>query len=406
MKSSLAHFVLALAMAAACCAVGCSPKEVKIPTAYGSRNGFEMTSSVNGTHVLGELFRHAGYSVRSSNRLSPRIDSSDVIVWIPDSFDPPAQNVRDYLEDWLTEQPGRTLIYVDRDFDAAIEYWNAMLKNGSAEDRLVAQREKGRAQHDYDFIANASDGAFDCEWYSVDRDQPLRRPKQLVGRYAEAINPAKTDLVLRSRIALSKDWESANSANLADKLPNSEILLSTKDGLDPIVIRYSDEYDEYDVGSQLIIVNNGSFLLNQPLVNHEHRKLAAALIEECGSYGETVTFLESNDQGVEIVAASDVSAGRSGWEWLTVWPISPLGLHIALLLIVFCFASFPIFGRPKRLPETRSSDFQKHIGALGELLEATDDYDYAQLRVRQYQQIARGDTVYRRVGRARAKPSN
>lgn len=403
MKSSISQFVLTLMIAAACLASGCSERKVKIPTAYGARNGYERTSSVNGTHVFGELFRHAGYTVRSSDRLSPRIDGSDVIVWVPDTFSAPAQNVREYLEEWLLAQPGRTLIYVDRDFDGAIEYWDAMLKNADAEDLLVAQREKGMAQHDYDKLSTAYGESYDCEWYAVDRDLPLRRPQKLTGRYAEEIDPAKTDLVLRSRIKLPKDWESSTTDNLADKLPNSEIVLSTADGKDPIVIRYSDEYDEYDIGSQLIVVNNGSFLLNQPLVNHEHRKLAAALIEECG-YGETVTFLESGDNGVEIVAASDVSAGRSGWEWLTVWPISPLGLHIALLLIVFCFAAFPIFGRPKRLPETRSSDFQKHIGALGELLEATDDYDYAQLRVRQYQQIARGETVYRRVGRARVKP--
>ncbi|MCC9609294.1 hypothetical protein LOC68_05940 [Blastopirellula sp. JC732] len=400
MNSNLIRFVLSLAVALACVVAGCSSKEVKVPAQYGARNGYQKTSSVNGTHVLGELFRHAGYSVRTAERLSPRIEESDVIVWAPDSFSPPSPDVRKYLEEWLETQPGRTLIYIDRDFDASIEYWNAMLEQATPEQLLTAQREKGIAQHNFDQISAGAANKFDCAWYSVERNLPTRRPKRLTGRWTQGVDAAQTDIVLRSRIALSEEWEKEDDFGLAEKLPNSEVVLSTLDGKDPIVLLYT---DDYDFGTQLIVVNGGSFLLNQPLVNHEHRKLAASLIEECG-YGETVTFLESGDGGVEIITANEVSAGRSGWEWLTVWPISPLGLHIALLLIVFCFAAFPIFGRPKRLPEVRSSDFQKHIGALGELLEATDDYDYAQLRVRQYQQIARGDTVYRRVGRARVKP--
>ncbi|UUO05249.1 hypothetical protein M4951_17935 [Blastopirellula sp. J2-11] len=400
MKSLDSHNMLWLMIGLSIFAGGCFSSEVKIPTAYGARNGYQKTGSVNGTHVLGELFRQAGYGVRSASKLSPRIQESDVIVWAPDSFQAPTKEVRKYLEDWLQAKQGRTLVFIDRDFDAAIEYWNSMETQASPEDQLTAQREKGIAMHDFDSLSAESSDKFDCDWYSVQRDVPIRRPKQLAGPWADAIDADKTDLVLRSRISLPTDWESDDLPDLSEKFPHDQILLSTADADDPIVIRYA-EFDS--PGTQLILISNGSFLLNQPLVNHEHRKLAAKLVEECG-YGESVTFLESGESGVEIVSTSDDVQGRSGWEWLTVWPISALGLHIGILLIVFCFASFPIFGRPKQLPETRCSDFQKHIGALGELLEATDDYDYAQLRVRQYQQIARGETVYRRVGRARVKP--
>ncbi|MFI4875573.1 MAG: DUF4350 domain-containing protein [Blastopirellula sp. JB062] len=396
MKSYSAWLPLTLAALSAIF-LGCAPQHVKVPADYGARSGYQKTQSVNGTYVLGELFRRAGYSVRSVNRLSPRIQESDVIIWAPDSFDPPTPETIEYLEEWLSGSVGRTLVYIDRDFDAAIEYWTAMQDQATAEDLLVAQREQGIAQHDFNQKAADSRDHAACDWFEVRRDLPLRRPKALIGRWAPAIDPAKTNVVLRSRIEMPEDWGAAQGSDLAGYLTESEALLATADGNDLIAFRY---YEPYDGGNQLIMINNGSFLLNQPLVNHEHRNLAAQLIEQCG-YGQTVTFLETDDRGVDIVTANEVIAGRSGWEWLTVWPISPLGLHIALLLIVFCFASYPIFGRAKRLPETHSSDFQKHIGALGELLEATDDYDYAQERVRQYQQIARGETVYRRVGRAR-----
>ncbi len=44
---------------------------------------------------------------------------ADCIVWFPDDFQPPSKKVRHWLEQWLSEAAGRTLIYVGRDFDAA-----------------------------------------------------------------------------------------------------------------------------------------------------------------------------------------------------------------------------------------------------------------------------------------------
>ncbi len=49
-----------------------------------------------------------------------------------------------------------------------------------------------------------------------------------------------------------------------------------------------------DIGqSQLLVVANGSFLLNAMLVNHEHRKLAGKLVDAIGPGGRDVVFLES-----------------------------------------------------------------------------------------------------------------
>ena len=70
------------------------------------------------------MFTRAGHKVFSWRRLSPRLsERADAIVWFPDDFEPPTPEVRRWLEDWLIEEPGRTLIYVGRDFDAARWYW-------------------------------------------------------------------------------------------------------------------------------------------------------------------------------------------------------------------------------------------------------------------------------------------
>ena len=67
-----------------------------------------------------------------------------------------------------------------------------------------------------------------------------------------------------------------------------------------------------DVGqSQLLVVSNGSFLLNAMLVNHEHRKLAGKLIDTIGPGGRDVVFLESGQIKIDQ-PASPGPAGSPG----------------------------------------------------------------------------------------------
>ena len=96
---------------------GCSRD---IETVYGQREGTEASTSVNGTAVFADMFTLAGHRVSSWHMLSPRLQQkADCIVWFPNDFQPPSDDVRHWFEDWLSDKPDRTLIYVGRDFDAA-----------------------------------------------------------------------------------------------------------------------------------------------------------------------------------------------------------------------------------------------------------------------------------------------
>ena len=79
------------------------------------------------------------------------------------------------------------------------------------------------------------------------------------------------------------------------ELVEAEPLLESDEGL--LVGRVS--RPNWD-GSQVIVVANGSFLLNLPLINHQHRMLAGRLIQQCGQRGQNVAFLESGPGGVRI----------------------------------------------------------------------------------------------------------
>ena len=87
---------------------------------YGESRGHSGKQSVNGTAALVDMFEQAGCKVRRWSRMSPRLQSADVIVWIPDSFSAPSVAHRRFVDEWLQDDAGRTLIYVGRDFDAAI----------------------------------------------------------------------------------------------------------------------------------------------------------------------------------------------------------------------------------------------------------------------------------------------
>ena len=115
-------------------------------------------------------------------------------------------------------------------------------------------------------------------------------------------------------------------------------------------------------GSQLIIVANGSFLLNLQLVNHEHRKLAASLVREIGPE-QHVVFLES--EGDPTVSDKDPEARMpTSTQFLEVAPFDGILLHLALVGISFCFCRWPIFGRPRQEPGVALSDFGEHVSSL------------------------------------------
>ena len=145
-------------------------------------------------------------------------------------------------------------------------------------------------------------------------------------------------------------------------------------------------------GGQLILVANGSFLLNLPLVNHEHRKLAGKLIDEIGPTKEVV-FLESGKGGPEISLSDRPPGQRGGLEILSVPPFDQIFLHLAVLGLVFCFARYPIFGVPKSLPPPPHSDFGQHVTALGKLLAMTRDRAFAMTRWLHYQQTVKHEVV-------------
>jgi hypothetical protein len=341
-----AVFCGVLALAAGGCA------EHNLDTYYGRRQLPLSGASVNGTDVLAAMFAEAGHTVAARRvLLTSDMEAVNTIVWFPDDLAAPSAEVCQWFDDWLAGASGRTLVYVGRGFDGAALYYRKMAPLVSPQ-----QRDEYR-KRERDAIASAlprplpKGDELECEWFKI-VNEAAPEPRELAGPWSQGIDAGKTEIEL--------GWRPV----LGDAEPP---LLASGDAA--IVARQRGAWGE----SQLIMVANGAFLLNLPLVNHEHRKLAGKLIEAVGQPGRVV-FLESDRGGPPI----DPSATDSSlWRVFGAWPLNAILLHFAVLGVIFCFARWPIFGRAKTPVSESIADFGKHVEAVGDLLRRTKDRNYA-----------------------------
>ncbi len=354
--------------------IGCQAGS-RIESTYGRRAGKPGGQSVNGTGVLADMFDQAGYRVTTARYLGRLVKKAPLIVWVPDDHDLPSNDVHSFFVDWLNQEDDRTLIYVGRDFNAEIAYWRTMQSRADVDDAVEYRRRAAHAQSDWDSMLSGLSEKDECTWFEVDRSAPPRRVNSLEGVWSEGIDASQTDIWLHSRLRLASEDEIHFGWQVTPLLSSEGDVLAA-------------EVSQYN-GSRVIVVNNGSWLLNLPLVNHEHRKLAGRLIERCGAPRQVI-FVESGRFGPQV--AESGRRKHYGLEAFTAWPLNCILIHVTVLGILYCFSVFPIFGRPKRLPARDNSDFGRHITALGYLLSKTNDQQFARMQIAQYHQLA-GDGI-------------
>lgn len=347
---------------------------------YGRRSGVLGGDSVNGTAVLAGMFEAAGHKVSSSTRLSPRVFAkADCIVWAPNDFEPPRVEVRQWFDQWWADSPDRTLIYVGRDYDAAPDYWRTVQNAASGGDQVEMKRRQATAQADFLSARSHMPASEDCGWFTCQSQRRPRKVQSLAGKadWLNGVNPAKVQMELNGRLlppAGAEKWLESRG----------DVLVSRQEMED----------------GQLIVVVNGSLVLNEPLVNHENRKLAGKLIEAIGPPQQNVVFLESEPGGPSVWNEEPREQQRTGLNIVGIWPFSLIFLHLVAAGLLFCYSRYPIFGRARPLEVPALADFGRHVAALGTLLERTRDRVYALNRVAHYQQAVR-----REPGRFRRTPS-
>lgn len=372
MKSLRRYFFLLSAFMLA----GCSSYEV-LPVEYGKRTG----NSVNGTVVFSALCENAGFDSQTRRTLGPELQRiADVIVWFPDDYAAPSPKHQKWFDNWLQSGGGRTLLVVGRDFEAQESYWAEVNARGLSNNKTLAADYLKQATIEVNREYSSQPFPHDGGWYDKTSAAKQGQVTAFAGPWIPLFNPTAAQIETHS--TLGETSTNPVTVLLSETAPNKSTPLV-------FVEQISANWNPKATSStsQRITVANGSFLLNYPLVNKEHRKLAALVIQQIASTspGGEMVFIESGPGGPPIREHESLAKFSTGLEFFSMPPLGTFLSHLALLGILFCFVRWPIFGRPKTPPRQTGVDFGLHLGALGSLLERTGDRNYARLRLEQYQ---------------------
>ncbi len=365
--------VCVIAIVSLTATIGCFEQRDTVHTEYGKIRGESGGTSVNGVSVLADMLRERGHAVTRYGRLSPKIERYETLVWFPANKDCPSDEAVDRLEQWLDNGYRRTLIYVGYDFAGEVDYYRQLVDvtEGEQQERALRALAEAQLREDarlYDDVSDdwrvmfvggkPSDDR--CRWFNLEIDQ-RETSNRLAGPLTETL-PSKSRPVMQTRAWL-KYRQTYLDSHPGRKLEN----LLTVDQR-PFAFRYYEESGDADnfwvSGNQLIFVNNARFLANYGLIEASNRQLAENLIEYVEPYSD-VLFLESDENGIEV-SDSDYDAHNS-WSWITQKPLCYMVPHFLIWGVLFCFAFYPIFGRPKRTTNDRNRSFGDHIAAIGRL---------------------------------------
>lgn len=371
--------LLSLLTACACLLAGC--RQPDLNTQYGKIAGSAGSDSLNGVAVFADMFVERGFTVKRRQKISPKINRFGTIVWFPDDYSCPSEEAILALNEWLDGDIGRTLIYVGRDYDSRTDYLSDVMESAPVEQKeeLMRQIAEGRLlqtrRGDNSTFFWFDENRTKCDWFE---QQPVRRQKasSLSGPLAADLTQQASDVELSTILTPAADQaEVWDSRSLLDA-----------DG-QRLVVEMTNNYSDFD--NPLIVVSNGSFLLNYALVNQGHRQLASNLIDQCANY-EGVLFLESGPRGIEV-SDSDTT-NHNNWAWIAQPPLRYIVPHFLMWGILFCFVFFPIFGRPKRSKKRSTSTFRSHVNAMGKLIARSDYPNRAINKIRDYQHLVSGES--------------
>ena len=375
--------VSAMLVMSLCFLVGCAPEGDSLRTEYGRIQGVDSGKSVNGTGAFADMFAEQGFKVKRRSKISPRIEKFQTIVWMPDDIDRPSPKAVDALNEWLEMGWGRTLIYVGRGYDCQLDYVRLVAAKAPVEEKEEWLRQLTEAR-----LASSEPSSYDqllptnatpCEWFEI-KSNERRKAKRLTGDLAAGVEAENASVEISN---LLSPVPPASAAGLWD----SKTLLST----DRMIFAFelTNESTEYNEG-KIVIVSNGSFLLNFSLVNNaENQKLAGNLIDYVDGYGD-VLFLESDYRGIKV--SSSDTTNHNQWSWISEGPLRYIVPHLLAWGILFCFVFFPIFGRPKNTKKRSISTFRNHINAIGKLLSQSKLPNRAKDTIEKYQDMVSGES--------------
>ncbi|MBX6315493.1 MAG: hypothetical protein IRY99_21660 [Isosphaeraceae bacterium] len=255
--------------------------------------------------------------------------------------------------DWLDAAPGRRLLYVPRDFDAESEYWSEVLarlpQDAPAKLREGAQRRRDETKSWAGHLPpRAKDPAPAEVWFAVaEASGPPILCKTLSGEWAAGIDPAAAAVTRHQTL----------------KADNEEHVLLEGDGR---VLAMEWWWDEPT--TRVLVLANGSFLLNEPLLHRARRPLALRVVRWIGPAPRQIVFVESRSP-----TEAQAEEMPSPFALLGIDPFGWIAAHLGVFALLACLAASVRLGRPRPAPAPGSDRPAAHAEAIGDLLARTRD---------------------------------
>ncbi len=335
-------FLFPLALIGLACA-GCAPT---LDATYGKSRG----TSLNGTSVLTKMLRDRQREVRAAIRLNDELAAwARAIIRFAPYPGPPSLEESRWYRDWLAADGGRLLVYVVRDFDTVAEYWQgvrATLTESSDEVRRAEAEEKRNAAANWvdKLPAKANPGADPRCWFGTDTAwNPPRACTRLSGPWADGIDAAAAGLIVHEPLKTARG-----------------LRLLECDGK-PLVI-------EKGIGrGRVLMIGNGSFLLNEAIVNPARRPLAERAIDWVCASAMQVALVEG-----PFVLAGDAEPPTI---WSLMRRISSLrwvAIQVGLAALMAALARASRLGRPRPDPPSGANRPAEHAAGLGDVVGASE----------------------------------
>ncbi|MGB7343960.1 MAG: hypothetical protein WBD20_07090 [Pirellulaceae bacterium] len=418
--------------------VGC---EQRFDATYGNSTGISGRVSVNGFGALRNSFENAGYDTLDVRRLTERTRKSDVIVWTPTVMTSTESKVTRWFESWL-RRGEHTLVYIVPDSGSEASYWLQAGQSAPPDQRMEYRRRAARKLNERLQWTINRRASFTNGWFVVKPKSEIFYRGELTATNwdlssqaadSEATRSILTEYVIEPYEEPKPSTPTPNAAAAAPPIvvnngPTGpaapytpyeiQEVTKTKVEFDSLVKTESGETIVAEIRSdkwpksKIIVVAGGSLLTNFAFTQNVNADLADQLIAHCVTTADgadsanpktaVAPSTETDEQiagfllsSYDPIPVSERKAGvpqASGMELLTVWPLSLVTIHVALLGFVVCMILLPIFGRARNVDRGSSSHFGDHLDAVANLMSNSRGEKYARSRISEYMRRVKGET--------------
>jgi len=370
-------------------------------TTFGSSTD---NQSINSFGVLSRLITNSDCEVDRLPLISPSLDKYNVVIWLHQGRTLPQDAAFQRMEDWM--QQGGKVIFISNDHNAEINFWREVYKDCPAQDREWARLVLRRAEA-AEFYRSESSTPFPqsqpgytrlqenqkSPWFSV-----KSAPDHFFGQCHIETGLTKrrstSDRVTNATaIPAPKDLPAIRVHNYLESSSSRERLIATcKNGSTAIPLIWSNQImTSQSQPDDLVVVSSGAFLTNFGIVQTKNRPLILRFMQEI-PVGSRVAFLESGPGDVAM-STSPESRIVNMWSWMGRKPFPLISLHVLALAVVYCFARYPVFGRPKEVQFKPRNDFGQHLTEVGRLLRSKGQIDFARQKIQHYYDVVKRSLI-------------